>query len=157
MKSVRRRAQITFLDRFPTAKTTPTGRILAMLTRAIDWSAIIPSLEARCEYPRPGSGRRPWPFDVMARILVLRWLFGLNDRTVEEALTDWPDLAEFCQLAGDLPRPPDSETIGGFRRRLRRYSQEEAIVDAVRQQLAAKGVDIIPGSLVEPRWNGPDL
>ncbi len=157
MMRLPRKAQITFLDRWPSAKTTTTGRILAMLARAIDWAAIVPSIEALCHYPRPGAGRRPWPFDVMARILVIRWIFGLNDRTVEEALIDRPDLAEFCELRGDLPRPPDSETIGAFRRRLRRYGQEEAIIDAVRHQLATKGVDVMPGSLVEPRWLGPDL
>ena len=152
-----RRAQICFLTPFPSARSTTLGRILPAIDRAVDWSRFLPVIEDKVDYPRPGAGRRPWAFDLMSRIIFVQWLAGLNDRQAEELLIDAPVVVDFVGLDPALPKPPDSETIGAFRRRLRRFGQDEAIVEGVLQQLAEKGVTLLPGSHADPRWSGPDL
>jgi IS5 family transposase len=91
----------------------------------------------------------------MLRIHVIAWLMSANDRQTEDLLIDSVSVCAFCRLDETGPRPPDAETIGNFRRRLERSGLQDIIHSHLMAELTKKGVSLMPGGIVEPRWIGP--
>lgn len=144
---------MTFSElRWPKARQTRLQAFLANLDRAIRWAPVLEKIEPH--YPRPGNGRQPVPLESMVRIHLSACMFGANDRQTEELLIDSPALCAFCRLNDSLPRPPDAETIGNFRRRLERAGLGSMIPNYVELELSKQGASIICGKVNEPRWVG---
>ena len=141
--------------RWPKARQSRLRSILAMLERSVDWPSCVQLVEPH--YPRPGNGRQPVPLDSMLRIHVIAWLMSANDRKTEDLLIDSVSVCAFCQIDETGPRPPDAETIGNFRRRLERSGLQDIIHSHLMAELTKKGVSLMPGGIVEPRWIGPLL
>jgi len=139
--------------RWPKARASRLQTLLAALDRSVDWLAIARALEEH--FPKPGRGRQPWPLAAMIRICALAWVFSANERQIEDLLIDSPAACRFCRLDDSQGRPPDSETVANFRRRLEALGLDGRIPNAIEKDLAACGVVLTPGAIHEPRWHGP--
>ncbi|MBL8373792.1 transposase [Accumulibacter sp.] len=148
--------QRSFSDlRWPAARQSHLRRLLDRLDLAIDFSVLVAELQP--SFPGPGRGRRPWPLPILVRLATLAVVFGWNPRQAEDALIDVPAICAWCGLDDSKPRPPDSETIAGFMRKLAILERQDAIADHLRDQLAAWNLHLAPGSQNEPRLHGRDL
>lgn len=141
--------------RWPKARKTRLQILLAMIDCAVFWKTIVDEIAPH--YPRPGNGRQPVPLEIMVRIYASAKLIGANDRQIEEILIDSPALCAWCHLDDSKASPPDSETIGNFRRLLLRVGLAGIIERHVEVDLAKRGASLIPGEIREPRWCGPRL
>lgn len=139
--------------RWPRARASRLAALLQDLSIAVDWRAIERDLESH--FPKPGRGRLPVPLSAMVRIHAVAWLLGANERQVEDAMLDCPAVCKFCGLDDSRARPPDSETVANFRRRLEQLGLDGRIPNAIEKDLAARGVVLTRGEVREPRWHGP--
>jgi transposase, IS5 family len=103
-------------------------------------------------YPKPGNGRPPVGVERMLRIYFLQQWFNLSDPAVEEALYDSQTMRGFVGI--DLGREPvpDETTVCRFRHLL----VGRKLFDEVQRHLAAKGLKIATGTIVDATiFNAP--
>ena len=120
---------------------------LEQISAAIDWEALeadIAPLYAR------KTGRPAWPSAIMLRALLLAGWYGLSDAGLETALDDRLSFRRFVGLGSDQGAP-DSTVISRFRRRLKARGLEDAFVAEVGRQLAAQGLVVKRGLLIDAR------
>jgi transposase, IS5 family len=136
------------------AKTTRRAAFLAEIERVVPWSAL-------CEviapfYPKPGNGRPPVGVERMLRIYFLQQWFNLSDPAVEEALYDSSAMRRFVGI--DLGREPvpDETTVCRFRHLLEAHDLGQQLFDEVQRHLAAKGLKVATGTIVDAVLEGGD-
>ena len=129
------------------AKTTRRALFLAEMEQVVPWLAL-------CEliapfYAKPGNGRPPIGVERMLRIYFLQQWFNLSDPGVEEALYDSLAMRRFVGI--DLGREPvpDETTVCRFRHLLEEHDLGRWRFDKVQQHLAAKGLKIATGTIVD--------
>ena len=111
----------------------------------LDW----PALEAVLGDLRAApTGRPGYPPLVMLRVLLLAQWYGLSDPELEEALADRLSFRRFAGLPLDGP-VPDETTICRFRGELVRRALSARLLAAVEAQLAAKGLVLRRGTLID--------
>lgn len=74
--------------------------------------------------------------------------YNLSDPETEDALYDSVAIQRFVGLAARGPRP-DETTILNFRHLLERHDLGQVLMDAISQQLAAQGVRLQAGTMVD--------
>ncbi|WP_291988399.1 transposase [Candidatus Accumulibacter sp. ACC007] len=148
--------QLSFSSlRWPAARLSNLQLLLDRIDLAVDFSPLADELSPH--FPGPGRGRRPWPLNAMIRIVVAGIVLKLNPRQLEDLLIDHPGLCEWCGLDDSQPRPPDSETIAAFIRKLAKMGREDAIPAHLTRQLSDWNLRLVPGSSIEPRLHGREL
>ncbi|MBN8449496.1 MAG: transposase [Candidatus Accumulibacter sp.] len=137
------------------ARPSTLQRLLDRLDLAVDFAPLVAELQAALPVST-GKGRMPWPLETLCRISALALVFGWNGRQAEDALLDLPAVCSFCRLNDNGRRPPDAETVSGFRRKLQAAGLGAVIEDHLQAELKRWGLRLAPGSTVEPRLTGGD-
>jgi transposase, IS5 family len=129
------------------AKTTRRAAFLAEMERVVPWPALCRLIEP--VYPKPGNGCQPVGVERMLRIYFLQHWFNLSDPAVEEALFESPAMRRFVGI--DLGREPvpDETTVCRFRHLLEAHDLGQRLFDVVQQHLAAKGLKVTTGAIVD--------
>lgn len=122
-----------------------SGERLARIAAVLDWPALETVLGALRAAP---TGRPGYPPLVMLRVLLLAQWYGLSDPELEEALADRLSFRRFAGLPRDGP-VPDETTICRFRGELVRRELSARLLAAVEAQLAAKGLVLRHGTLID--------
>src|SRR3984893_11921802 len=132
-------------DRY--TKTTRGAAFLAEMERVVPWSALCALIEPF--YPKPGNGRPPVGVERMLRIYLLQQWFNLSDPAVEEALYDSLVMRRFVGIDLGCEPVPDETTVCRFRHLLEEHDLGRSLFDEVQRQLAAKGLKIARGTIVD--------
>lgn len=118
---------------------------LKALSEAIDWSP----LGLLAASVRSGEvGRKPYDPLAMLKALYLASLYDLSDPQLEESLIDRVSFRLFCGFALDA-ETPDETTLCRFRNDCARAGVIAAAFAEVNRQLAAKGLLVRKGSLLD--------
>jgi IS5 family transposase len=129
-------------------KLTRRERFLREIDAITPWA----DLQARIEphYPKgTGRGRPPIGLPRMLRMYVVQQCLGLSDEGIEDAVYDSQAIRGFIGI--DLAREsaPDATTLLKFRRLLETHGLTKAIFEAINAHLAAKGLLLREGSVVD--------
>jgi IS5 family transposase len=136
--------QLSFADGLSDPRLGANRRLEA-IGAAIDWAPLA-ALAARL---RPGrTGRPPYEPLVMLKALLLQRLYGLSDPQLEEALLDRLSFRRFCGFAAG-EGAPDETTLCRFRQDAAESGVLEACLDEVNRQLAANGLMLKTGTLID--------
>ena len=118
---------------------------LERLTDLIDWAplqALVADLHAA------PVGRPSYPPLLMVKVLLLQQWYQASDPAMEEALWERLSFRRFVGL-GLQDAAPDHSTISRFRTQLTTAGLAEPLFAAVEEQLAARGVLVQQGTLVD--------
>ena len=100
-------------------------------------------------YPKGENGRPPVGLERMLRLYFLQQWFNLSDPAVEEALYDSVVMRDFVGIDLGREPAPDETTICKFRHLLEEHDLGQAIFAEVNAHLAANGVKIATGTIVD--------
>lgn len=118
---------------------------LERIAGLLDWGAVAAGLAGL----RSGAqGAPPYPALLMLKALLLQQWYGLSDPGLEEALADRLSFRRFVGLGIDAPTP-DHATLWRFRQALAAAGLDRAVFDAVNAQLAAQGLVVRQGTLID--------
>ena len=121
------------------------NRRLERIGRMIDWAP----LAALVKPVRSGAWGRPsYPLLSMLKALFLQRWYSLSDEGLEEALADRLSFRRLCGFALD-DETPDGKTICRFRLALVAAELPERLFAALDRQLAAKGLFVRSGTLID--------
>jgi IS5 family transposase len=136
--------QVSFVEAFLRPEVGANRR-LERIGRMIDWAP----LERLVKPVRSGAWGRPSypPLAMLKALLLQRW-YSLSDEGLEEALSDRLSFRRFCGFALD-DETPDAKTICRFRLALVAAELPERLFAALDRQLAAKGLFIKAGTLID--------
>jgi IS5 family transposase len=129
-------------------KVTKRDRLLAEIEAITPWPALMAAIEPF--YPKgEGRGRPPMGVERMLRMYVAQHCFGLSDEGIEDAIYDSQAIRRFVGI--DLAREaaPDATTLLRFRRLLEQHDLARSIFDAINTHLAAKGLMLREGTIVD--------
>ncbi len=129
-----------------------TGRreeLLKKLDEIIPWKELTDMIAPF--YPKGDRGRPVKPLEVMLRMYLLQKWFGSSAAGMESAVYDSYAFCRFTGINFFEEQVPDSNTLCRFARLLKKKGLEEGVCEKVENALAAAGIKIVPGSLVEPR------
>jgi IS5 family transposase len=147
-KGAKAMSQLSFADAEYAGKRKKTRRevFLEEMDQVIPWAALVKLIEPF--YPVAGQGRRPYPLESMLRVHLMQNFFTLSDPAMEEALYDSASMRHFAgfKLSGAIP---DETTILNFRHLLEEYDLAEDILAQVNKLLAAKGLLLKRGTIVD--------
>ena len=118
---------------------------LERLTQLIDWApleALVADLHAA------PVGRPSYPPLLMVKVLLLQQWYQASDPAMEEALWERLSFRRFVGL-GLQDDAPDHSTISRFRTRLTTAGLAALLFAAVEQQLAARGLLVMQGTLLD--------
>ena len=117
------------------------------MERVVPWSG----LEAlvRPHYAKAGNGRQPVGLSIMLRTYFVQQWFNLSDPGVEELLYESPVIRRFIGVDLGIAAAPDETTILRFRHLLEKHDLGGLMLDAVNVHLAAKGIKIQTGTIVD--------
>ena len=127
-------------------RQTRRERFLQRMEALMPWAR----LEARIRpvYPTGERGRPPYPLALLLRIHCVQLFYNLSDPAMEDALYDSVAVQRFVGLTARDPRP-DETTILNFRHLLERHQLGEGLLAAITQQLAAQGLRLREGTIVD--------
>ena len=137
------------------ARRRPTRRrdFLDRLDAACPWAEWAAEVErarlaaAEAAGRDPSMGRPPVPAETMLRMYAVQVCFDLSDEGCEEQV--W-DSTEFRSFVGVAPSEvPDATSLCRFRRLLESCSFGARMLDLVNESLAADGLEVSPGSVVD--------
>src|ERR1039457_5958669 len=117
------------------------------MERIVPWAEL--SALAEPHYAKAGNGRRPVGLAIMLRTYFLQQWFNLSDPGVEEALYESAALRRFVGVDLGVAPAPDETTICRFRHLLEKHSLGEEMLETVNYHLAAKGIQIATGTIVD--------
>jgi IS5 family transposase len=129
-------------------KLTRRERFLREIDAVTPWSDLMARIEPF--YPKgTGRGRPPIGLARMLRMDVVQQCLGLSDEGIEDAVYDSQAIRGFIGI--DLAREaaPDATTLLKFRRLLETHGLTQAIFEAINTHLAAKGLLLREGSVVD--------
>src|SRR3978361_374199 len=123
------------------------GVVFGEMGGGVPW----PELQALGEphYPKAGNGRRPVGLAIMLRTYFMQQWFNLSDPGVEEAFYESATLRRFAGVDLGVAPAPDETTVLRFRHLLEKHDLGGAMLDAVNLHLAARGIRIETGTIVE--------
>lgn len=129
-------------------KLTRRERFLREIDAITPWAELAAKIEPF--YPHGGGrGRPPIGLPRMLRMYVVQQCLGLSDEGIEDAVYDSQAIRGFIGI--DLAREaaPDATTLLKFRRLLEAHGLTKAIFEAINAHLAAKGLLLREGSVVD--------
>ncbi len=127
-------------------RQTRRERFLQRMDGLIPWRRLEQRL--RPVYPSGGHGRPPYPLPVMLRIHCVQLFYNLSDPAMEDALYEIASIQRFVGVSVRGPLP-DETTILNFRHLLERHGLGDDLLAAIRQHLAAQGVRLREGTIVD--------
>lgn len=128
-------------------KVTKREQFLAEMNAVIPWAQLEAIIAPH--YPTPGRGRPPMPIARMLRIYFLQQWFNLSDPAAEDAIYDSEAMRRFVGVELGDDAFPDESTILRFRHLLERHQLTEAMFEAVRALLDARGLLMRRGTIVD--------
>ncbi len=129
-------------------KPTRREQFLNEMERVVPWNELCALIEPF--YPRnEGAGRPVVGLERMLRIYFLQQWFNLSDPAVEEALYDSRAMRAFVGIDLGREGAPDETTVCRFRHRLEAHSVGEQIFALVNAHLAASGLTLSRGTIVD--------
>jgi len=130
-------------------KQTRRDRLLADLQALVPWSAMESVIEPF--YPKTDGkrGRPSMGLSRMLRMYILQQVMGFSDEGMEDAIYDSPAIQQFLGIELGRDAVPDATTLLRFRRLLEKHDLTRKIFAAVNQQLAAQGLFIREGTIVD--------
>ena len=128
-------------------RVTRREQFLAEMNAVIPWATLVARIAPH--YPRVGRGRPPMPLERMLRIYFLQQWFNLSDPAAEDAIYDSDAMRQFVGVEFGDDAFPDESTSLRFRHLLERHQLTEAMFEAVRDLLDAKGLLMRHGTIVD--------
>ena len=140
-------SQKTFADTLVEGRSRRRKRLdrLERVDELLDWQRIDRLLDAINAERRGGRGYPP--LCIVKALLLAQW-HDLSDPGLEDALADRLSFRRFCGFPLD-EETPDETSFVRFRRRLRDLGLYEKLFAEVNRQLAAKGLMVKTGTLVD--------
>jgi len=117
------------------------------MNEVVPWARLLSLVEPH--YPKAGNGRRPVGLEIMLRAYFVQQWFNLSDPGIEDALYDSASLRRFVGVDLGTAAAPDETTILRFRHLLEEHDLGGAMLDEVNHHLAAKGIRITTGTIVD--------
>ncbi len=143
--------QATFADTGFEKHYKPTRReqFLSEMEQVVPWKELCALIEPF--YPRndAAAGRPTVGLERMLRVYFLQQWFNLSDPAVEEALYDSRAMRAFAGIDLGREGAPDETTVCRFRHLLERHSLGEQIFALVNAHLAASGLAVSRGTIVD--------
>jgi len=143
--------QITFAEAEYAAKKKRTrrDRFLADLERLVPWAALEAQLAPFYHNTDGKPGRPALGLSRMLRMYIVQQCFGFSDEGCEDAIYDSQAIQLFMGI--DLARDavPDATTLLRFRRLLEDNKLTKKIFHAINHHLAAQGVLLKEGTVVD--------
>ena len=99
-------------------------------------------------YPKPGNGRRPYPFSVMLRVHCVQLCYNLSDPGMEDPLYEAESVRRFAGLRLSEPMP-DETTILNFRHLLEQHELGQGLFQEINRHLEAQGLRLREGTIVD--------
>ena len=129
-------------------KLTRRDRFLAEIDKVTPWSQLHEVIEPF--YPKVvGAGRPPIGLARMLRMYVAQQCFGLSDEGIEDAIYDSQAIRGFVGIDLNRESAPDATTLLKFRRLLEKNDLTRKIFDTINGHLAAKGLIMREGTIVD--------
>src|ERR1017187_4658907 len=122
-------------------------QFLDKMNEVVPWTRLLSLVEPH--YPKAGNGRRPVGLEIMLRSYFVQQWFNLSDPGIEDALYDSASLRRFVGVDLGTAAAPDETTILRFRHLLEEHDLGGAMLDEVNHHLAAKGIRITTGTIVD--------
>jgi len=142
--------QASFSDLEYAAKkrVTRRDRFLSEIVAVTPLSALV--AESEPLYPKgEGRGRPPSGVQWMLRVYIAQQCFGLSDEGIEDAIYDSQAIRGFIGIDLNRETAPDATTLLKFRRLLEENNLTERIFTAINTVLAAKGLLLKEGTVVD--------
>lgn len=147
--AVRRNGSMGFVDAaLAELGGVRSAALLERLEAATPWERLAGPIRGLPEYNNTGAGRLPWDPTLMLKCLMLAKWFNLSDPGLEEALKDRISFRRFVGLFF-TDATPDETTFVKFRKRLRDAGLHDAIFEAVVEHIAAQGLLVREGTMVD--------
>jgi transposase, IS5 family len=137
-------SQAEFADK---KKITRREKFLARMEGIIPWSALLAVIEPF--YPKGERGRPPIGLERMLRVYFLQQWYGLADEAIEDAIYDSQAMRGFARIDLAADGVPDATTLLKFRRLLETNDLCKGIFNAINADLAARGLMMREGTLVD--------
>lgn len=129
-------------------KRTRRDRFFQELDAVVPWSALEQVIMPF--YPTTGRrGRPPIGLTRMLRMYVAQQCFGLSDEGIEDAIYDSQAIRGFVGIDLSRESAPDATTLLDFRHLLEQHQLTESIFNAIAYHLAAKGLLLREGTIVD--------
>lgn len=129
-------------------KRTRRDRFLEEIEAVTPWPALIATITPH--YPvNDGRGRPTTPLELILRMYVAQQCFGLSDEGVEDALYDSQAIRRFVGIDLGRQSAPDATTLLKFRHLLETHQLTAAIFSAINAHLAAQGLFLRAGTIVD--------
>ena len=123
-------------------------RFLSEIEAVTPWLALVAEIEPF--YPKgEGRGRPPIGVHRMLRMYIAQQCFGLSDEGIEDAIYDSQAIRGFIGIDLNRETAPDATTLLKFRRLLEENNLTERIFTAINTVLAAKGLLLKEGTVVD--------
>ena len=139
-------AQAEFADK---KKVTRREKFLARMEAVIPWDKLLAVIEPF--YPKGERGRPPVGLERMLRVYFLQQWYGLADEALEDALYDSQALRGFARIELAAEGVPDATALLKFRRLLETHDLCQGLFAAINADLAARGLLLREGTLVDAR------
>lgn len=144
MEQQRSFAEAEFLAK---KKATRREKFLAGMEEAVPWPKLLAVIEPF--YPAGRRGRPPIGLERMLRAYFLQQWYGLGDEALEDALYDSQAQRGFARIDLAADGVPDATTLLNFRHLLEANDLCKGLFDAVNADLAARGLLLREGTLVD--------
>jgi len=129
-------------------RVTRRDRFLSEIEAVTPWLALVAEIEPF--YPKgEGRGRPPIGMHRMLRMYIAQQCFGLSDEGIEDAIYDSQAIRGFIGIDLNRETAPDATTLLKFRRLLEENNLTERIFTAINTVLAAKGLLLKEGTVVD--------
>jgi transposase, IS5 family len=139
--------QTTFLSLGCLTKRTRADRFLDEMNRVVPWSELAAVIAPH--YQPAATGRRLTEAELLLRLHCLQLWYNLSDPGVEDAVHDRLSFQRFLGLDPLNQTVPDETTVLNFRRLLEQHGLAEAIFARVNAGLAAQGLLVKTGTVVD--------
>lgn len=127
-------------------KKTRREKFLEQMDALIPWKQL--ENKIRRYYPKAGSGRQPYPLDVMLRIHCLQLFYNLSDPAMEDALYEIESMRRFAGLRAH-GAIPDETTILNFRHLLEKHALGKVLFTTINKHLSRDGLSLKEGTIVD--------
>jgi IS5 family transposase len=132
-------------ERLQVIEPNPGAAALDQIARLVDWVEIDGQLAGIYAGPK---GERGWPPLALFRAMLLATWHDLSDVKLAEALVDRASFRRFCGFSASEPTPERTAFVR-FRAELVARGLDRVLFVATTRQLAAKGVAVRTGTLVD--------
>jgi transposase, IS5 family len=139
--------QTTFLSLGCLTKRTRADRFLDEMNRVVPWSELAAVIAPH--YQPAATGRGLTEAELLLRLHCLQLWYNLSDPGVEDAVHDRLSFQRFLGLDPLNQTVPDETTVLNFRRLLEQHGLAEAIFARVNAGLAAQGLLVKTGTVVD--------